>query len=364
MQYEREYSDERARKIIKERRKRGRRFFVGYTIVMSSLLGLILFLLLLMKMDTGRLREQLEDVDSRVEAVRQEMERVQQGEEIKDDEPAPVAPEIDTDAPFGPESYAAECGLEQVDKPVERTTAEILRRLKELGKENALIDRIYKSRLSYPDKMLEALANNPEMADFVEGYTGYVSEAAGGLNEDELARRFPLFLQWDPRWGYVNYGNGSCIGLAGCGPTCLSMALFYLTGDETLTPDKVAAYSMKNGHYVSGSGTAWSLFTDLPARYGVSVGEPAISKRKLQSELDLGKIVICSMKPGDFTAAGHFIVIYGYDSEGFLINDPNCVARSVRRWTFEEISGQIKHTWVFGKEKSDTFGLANEKSSG
>ena len=45
----------------------------------------------------------------------------------------------------------------------------------------------------------------------------------------------PLFLQWDPRWGYTEYGEDSFLGLSGCGPTCLSMVLYYLTGDKSLT---------------------------------------------------------------------------------------------------------------------------------
>ena len=46
----------------------------------------------------------------------------------------------------------------------------------------------------------------------------------------------------------------------------------------------------------------------------------------MKAELDAGRFLICAMKKGDFTAAGHFIVVYGYDESGFLVNDPNCVA--------------------------------------
>jgi len=34
-----------------------------------------------------------------------------------------------------------------------------------------------------------------------------------------------------------------------------------------------------------------------------------------------------------------------------MIIDPNCVARSGRRWTFSEIENQIKSIWVYDKEK-------------
>lgn len=250
---------------------------------------------------------------------------------------------------IGADSYAALWGLEEVDRPIKRNADQVLQQLKKLGEENELVAAICEKYSAYPDKLLEALANNPEMAGFVSGYQGSSRQASGGFTEEELAMDFPLFLQWDPRWGYVEYGDESCIGLVGCGPTCLSMALFYLTGNDSLTPDKIAAYSMANGYYVSGTGTAWALLADFPSEYGVRVREPGRSEQGMKQAIDSGEVIICSMRPGDFTAAGHFIVIYGYDEEGFMINDPNCVARSMKRWTYDEIADQIKHIWVLGE---------------
>ena len=53
------------------------------------------------------------------------------------------------------------------------------------------------------------------------------------------------------------------------------------------------------------------------------------------------------MSAGDFTASGHFIVIYGYDEEGYLINDPNCVARSREHWSWDRLEKQIKNIWIY-----------------
>lgn len=49
--------------------------------------------------------------------------------------------------------------------------------------------------------------------------------------------------------------------------------------------------------------------------------------------------------------SGHYIVVYEYDNEGFMVNDPNCVARSGKRWTFGEIEKQVKSIWVYDNEK-------------
>lgn len=243
--------------------------------------------------------------------------------------------------------YVDFCGLDKVDKPVKREPGEVLAKLEELGEKNALIEKITQNTQLYPDNMLEALANNPEMADFVSGYPDADKSVTGGLTELEKKQEYPLFLQWDPRWGYASYGDDSNIGLAGCGPVSLSMALYYLTKDETLTPDKIASYSMEHGYYMSGTGTAWALMKEVPPLYGVKVNQPGINEQIMKAELDKGNVIICAMRPGDFTAAGHFIVIYGYDKKGFKVNDPNCVARSRRSWSYEQIGNQIKNLWSF-----------------
>ena len=234
-----------------------------------------------------------------------------------------------------------------VGKPVERTEEEVLQRLDELGRTYPVIQEIYQNHSAYPKDLLSALANNPEMADFVAGYSDGKKNTKGALTAAEKEQDFPLFLQWDPRWGYRSYGSGSCIGLAGCGPTCLSMALFYLTRDAKLTPDKIADYSMENGYYVDGTGTAWALMEDVPKLYGISVTKLGADESNIRAVLDNGGVVICSVGRGEFTTSGHYILIYGYDSEGLLINDPNCVARSNRKWVFSDIRWQIKNIWAY-----------------
>lgn len=241
--------------------------------------------------------------------------------------------------------YPSYCEAGEVERPAKRERWEVLERLAVLAEENARVAAIYENKDAYPDKMLEALANNPEMADFVQKSLDASPFADGGITEKEREQSYPLFLQWDPRWGYVSYGDDSNIGLAGCGPTCLSMALFYLTGDAKYTPDRIAGYSMNHGYYVPGTGTQWALIDDVPGQCGLSVSKPGISESVMKRELDAGGVIICAMRQGDFTASGHFIVIYGYDGDGFLVNDPNCVARSRKRWTFSTLKGQIKQLW-------------------
>ncbi len=205
---------------------------------------------------------------------------------------------------------------------------------------------IFENKELYPEAMLEALEKNPEIMEFVKNYPDSEPIVQGGIRDEEKAEKYPLFLQWDARWGYVPYGEDN-IGLSGCGPTCLSMVIFSLTGNESATPDAIAAYSMDMGYYEYGAGTSWSLMTDATAQYGVSAEELPLWEESMKEHLDNGHMIICSMGPGDFTTTGHFIVIYGYDQSGFLVNDPYSRIRSNKTWDYDTISGQIKGMWVY-----------------
>lgn len=66
----------------------------------------------------------------------------------------------------------------------------------------------------------------------------------------------------------------------------------------------------------------------------------------MKEALDQGALIICSMDAGDFTTAGHFLVICGYGPDGFQINDSFCVYRSNQSWSFEQLHDQIGGMWT------------------
>ena len=225
------------------------------------------------------------------------------------------------------------------DKDVEDTLAK-------LAKENEDIAGIYAERSKYPEELLAALAANQEMTDFVKGYLASDGTVTGGISEEEKGQSFPLFLQWDKRWGYSPYGRSS-ICISGCGPTCPSMVIFSLTRDDHATPDALARFGMDNGYYMEGQGTLWSYMTEGAAHYGITAREIGLDEAAMKQYLDRGCPIICAMRPGDFTTTGHFIVIYDYDENGFMVNDPNSLARSGRQWDFETIRYQINNLWGY-----------------
>lgn len=234
----------------------------------------------------------------------------------------------------------------ELDAPIERNEEEALKRLRELGKKDKAFLEICEHSEDYPPAMLAALANNPEMLEFVKNYPTHEHTASGKLTKKEKKEEYPLFIQWDERWGYASYGSSN-IGISGCGPTCLSMVVFALTDDASVTPDKIAGFSQEEGYYVEGTGTSWELMTSGAAAFGITGTELSLDENSLKRELDQNHPIICAMRAGDFTAAGHFIMIYGYDKNGFLVNDPNCLARSEKKWTYEELRGQIKNLWSY-----------------
>ncbi|MBQ4523743.1 MAG: C39 family peptidase [Lachnospiraceae bacterium] len=202
---------------------------------------------------------------------------------------------------------------------------------------------------SYPEELLNALCSNPEMLNFTLGYLKKEHSAKGGFTEKELEEKFPLFLQWDERWGYVSYGE-SCIGLSGCAPTCLSMVIVTLTNNKEATPDRLAVYAQEAGYYVKNTGTAWSFMTEGVTYFGVEGRELSLSKNSIFQELEQGHPIICSMAPGDFTSQGHFIVLVKVQDGKIMVNDPNSIERSSVLWDYEVLEPQIKNLWTFSCE--------------
>lgn len=236
----------------------------------------------------------------------------------------------------------------KVRKPKKRQKEEVYAILKEYSKSDTKMKELYDKRKSFATGDLNKVINNPEMIDFVLGLKNNSQfEVKNELIQSELEKDDPLFIQWDKRWAYVEYGDSN-IGMAGCGPTCIAMAIFALTKNTEATPVNIANYSDQNGYYVEDVGTSWELLTAAATNYNVTVKTIAIIEEEMKRELDRGHKLICSVSEGDFTTGGHFIEIYGYTQKGFKVNDPYCIARSKKKWSYEKLSAQIRSIWCYG----------------
>lgn len=157
----------------------------------------------------------------------------------------------------------------------------------------------------------------------------------------------PYLYQIDPAWSEQPYAGGT-IGENGCGPTCLSMVYVALTGDTSMGPVEMAALSEREGHTVDGM-TAWTLMTDGARSLGLASEELPASEDAVADALRSGRFVIASMRPGDFTTTGHFIVLAGLDGDGSVsVRDPNSAERSHESWDLARVLSQCANLWALG----------------
>lgn len=201
----------------------------------------------------------------------------------------------------------------------------------------------------YPVDLIHALSKNDELLDFVLDYPEKKDQEENiEITEEIEEGKCPEFLQWDERWGYLQYGD-NIIAVNGCGPTCLSMVVMGLTGDKTKTPKEIADFSEENGYYFE-SGTGWELMMEGASRLGLECQEVGGDANSILAQLDMGHMLIVSMGPGDFTSAGHYIVVESSNEDGTVnVHDPNSKIRSEMEWEPEVIASQAKNIWAYWK---------------
>lgn len=241
---------------------------------------------------------------------------------------------------------------ESPDYTVPEGFEEYADQLEKMRKKYPQVENILLNLYEYSESMLKLAANNPDALDFVENYPKHKSDIkpSGSVTQEELdsaENGIPRFQQWDSRWGYLTYGNDN-IGINGCGPTCLSMVAAGLLKDTSKSPDAVAEFSVENNYCTVASGTAWSLMSSGAKKLGLKSESVVVGRDSIKAALEKKQPVICSMKPGDFTTTGHFIVLTGLTEDGrLMINDPNSITRSEKQWDIDTIVGQVKSAWTY-----------------
>lgn len=199
--------------------------------------------------------------------------------------------------------------------------------------------------LYFKDLVFTYLVNG-DAREFCLEYPRYWNkESTADMSAYENEEGVPLFLQWDPQWGYFDY-DGSPLGLAGCGPTTLAMAAYHFTGNPEMNPLSLAQFAMDNGYRYPGNGTAWAFMSDGARQLGLDSQTLPLHKETMIQTLEDGALIICIMGPGNFTTGGHYILLTGYEDGAFTVNDCNSITRSNRTWTYEEICEEIQNLWA------------------
>lgn len=207
---------------------------------------------------------------------------------------------------------------------------------------------IYDNINRLPFTQQKMLANNKDITEYIVGYLKN-ERVTFELGETvTLRRKYPYYIQWDRRWAYDSLGSDD-IAVGGCGPTSVAMAFGGLLKDESITPKEIAKIENEAGYYTQ-YGTSWAFFDYIAKYYNITCENLPLNKEYLDNSLSKGKPVIMSVKPGRFTTVGHIVLIVGIDDNGqYIINDPNSLGKSLKSWSFEELSEDMRALWAFSK---------------
>lgn len=176
------------------------------------------------------------------------------------------------------------------------------------------------------------------------------------------------YKQTDPRWSKQDYsapGEKTTIGKAGCGPTCMAMAIATLT-NPNITPADTAAWALRNGYKAPNQGTYYTYFVPQGKAYGVEVervntadlrkmGVAAKQHHdKALRAISEGHMVICCMGPGLWTKAGHYILWHGMADGQVLINDPGSSKPERAKAPLALLQAQVKYYWIIKVPRAQT----------
>ena len=199
--------------------------------------------------------------------------------------------------------------------------------------------------------MIEDYALYPEAREFILNYPlEKDKEHTPDISWADRSNGVPLFMQFDERWGYTEYGF-TVGGISGCGPTCLSMVAYYLTGDTDYTPAYMMEFATEDGHVGQNGGTQWTLFSKGAKNLGFKVEELPLLESTLVKRLEQGIPVVISVGPGDFTQNGHYVVLVGYKDGKIKVNDPFSKANSEKEYTYAQLEPQIRNLWAISNPK-------------
>ena len=169
----------------------------------------------------------------------------------------------------------------------------------------------------YPVWFEEVYAIAGENRDFLLNYPLKYGQKQEIDISDVDRTTVPLFIQWDDRWGYLEY-----------------------------TPAYMLSFATRNGYAVPGSGTSWDLFNKGAKELGFEVKTINMVKKHVVDKLKAGIPVVVSVKPGTFTTTGHFMVLVGYEDGKFRINDCNSPQRSAQLWDWEVLEAEVNQFWA------------------
>lgn len=107
---------------------------------------------------------------------------------------------------------------------------------------------------------------------------------------------------------------------------------------------------MKNGYYLEGTGTAWSLMTEGCKKFGVRGEELPLDQGRIMAALDAGHPIICSLRP-EILPRQDTLLFWWESRTGQLCGTGSQQqARSEKLWDYDRLASQMKNLWAFTKK--------------
>lgn len=209
------------------------------------------------------------------------------------------------------------------------------------------------------EKLLRLAADDPLAIPFVRGFPKHAYTDGPNLKASAMDKKIhvkgipktniPHLYQWDLRWGYAKF-SADGFGLAGCGPTSLTMIYQGLTGKTDITPYDMGRMAEEQGFVIEGSGSTNDLFVEMPLQLGLNRWEIPVDANSIKETLSAGYPIIANVGPGYFSRVGHFFVLAGITEDGkVILNDPYSVERSSKLWDPEQIASESRALYAYDK---------------
>ncbi len=118
-------------------------------------------------------------------------------------------------------------------------------------------------------------------------------------------------------------GEKKSVSVSGCGTVCVSMVLSLLVPEAEQTPESLFLWANEEGYY-KGNGLSLQTLVKMLKNHGVESKIRSGSIKTVKRALKQGQPIIVYVGKGYFSDGGHYILLYGYNSEDKVcIVDPN-----------------------------------------
>lgn len=163
----------------------------------------------------------------------------------------------------------------------------------------------------------------------------------------------PLYFQQD--YEGTMYGKYP-LRTYGCGVTTMAMLTSYMTDEEWTPPEMCALY----GSYCTESGTAHTMFSEVPTDLGFYMIEKTQSWDTVLKALEDGYMVVTLQRNGFWTGGGHYLLLHNLieTTEGtkLQVRDSNILNYSKLEghitgyFDLETISPNARLYWIYQKK--------------